>query len=167
MPLDHEELCVEPALVHVFVVRPAERGASGGARSGVPAPAESRQLLSCMSSCCQSYLRSTSSEIGLHGLAGVRCARDDRGLLAAWRRAQPASFSQLCFTVGIPVVVTVFLFFWHAVRASCLSFYGIGIDYACAHLLYARRGWGNLACCVPPSLGRSSSMALPPCASSK
>ena len=32
MPLDHEELCVEPALVHVSVVRPAERGAPKGTR---------------------------------------------------------------------------------------------------------------------------------------
>ena len=46
-----------------------------------------------MSSCSLSYLRSTSSENGLHGLDGVRCARNERGLLDAGPRAQPASFS--------------------------------------------------------------------------
>ena len=90
VPLDHEKLCVEPALVHVSVIRVAERGASDCTRCGALRQL-SRQVLSYMNSCFRSYLLSTFLETGLHGLAGVRCAHNECGVVAVVR-AQPVPF---------------------------------------------------------------------------
>jgi hypothetical protein len=75
---------------------------------------------SCTSSCFPSFSRSISLVIGCHGRVPARCV-DSAHARPGVDSYHSYVLLQLCFTVGIPAVVTIFLLFWHAVRASARS----------------------------------------------
>lgn len=85
-----------------------------------------------MSSCFLSYLRLTSLETGLHGLAGVRCARGERGMLAMAPSSARVSFVAVLHHSDSSRGYRVPVFLACGADHARLASHGILFENACA-----------------------------------